>query len=650
MFTNFLKICKMMLFNLLLIILFSIGLLAQIPDGYYDEAAGKTGYELKTALYNIIKGHSELSYDAAYDALEVTDRDSINSQNVIMLYTGRSRNAALQYDNGAGWNREHVWAKSRGDFGTSLGAGTDLHHLRAADVSTNSTRNNRWFDYSDTPHYDDGSPTGNYYSDSKWSWEPRDAVKGDVSRMIFYMATRYEGENGEPDLEIIDYFPSDKYTKSPVHAKLSALLEWHEQDPVDNWERRRNNTIYSNYQHNRNPYIDHPEYVALIWGNNPPPVSPTNLCAADITQSSITLTWDDNSADEDGFIIFIDGFNFDTVSTNVTLYTAYDLSPSTRYTFNIASYNDNGISLSAGLTVRTLPDSNAQTANDSLFFSEYIEGSSYNKALEIVNASAHALPLYSYYILSGTNGGSWNDNNYSFPENTILQPGEVFVLVNKNSDPSLKDVADDSSFASVINFTGDDVRALVSIDGIDTTIIDIIGLYNGIDPGDGWPVAGIDNATANHTLVRKSSVRHGNSDWLSSAGTNANDSEWLILAEDTFDYLGSHTVDSVNAVGFCNAPYGPDDYLLYGCYPNPFNPVTSIRYEIRQTANITLRVYDLRGHVVKTLIEAMQPAGSYTVTWNATDDYHRNVSAGVYLYRLQTDNGFVRTGKMVLIK
>jgi len=84
--------------------------------------------------------------------------------------------------------------------------------------------------------------------------------------MIFYMATRYEGENGEPDLEVIDYIPEDQNTNDPIHAKLSALLQWHQQDPVDDYERTRNNVIYQ-YQDNRNPFIDHPGYVNMIWSD-----------------------------------------------------------------------------------------------------------------------------------------------------------------------------------------------------------------------------------------------------------------------------------------------------------------------------------------------------------------------------------------------
>ena len=259
---------------MLRIIFFSLWVLAgsmlqaQPPEDYYDAAEGLDGEALKAALHNIIKGHTEYPYTSSstdvWDILKETDRDTANSANVILFYTGWSVNAAQEYNGGSGWNREHVWAKSRGDFGTSPGPGTDVHHLRPADISVNSARSNRWFDKADEPYYDDGQPTGCFTSSTTWVWEPRNAVKGDVARMIFYMATRYEGDNGEPDLEMIDYFPDDIYTKAPVHALKSTLLKWHQEDPVDDFERHRNEVVYQ-YQHNRNPFIDHPEYAERIW-------------------------------------------------------------------------------------------------------------------------------------------------------------------------------------------------------------------------------------------------------------------------------------------------------------------------------------------------------------------------------------------------
>jgi len=247
-------------------------LLSQAPEGYYDAAAGLKGKALKAALYNIIKGQTTYPYTSSsgtdvWDILKETDRDPDNPDNVILIYTGRSVNAAQEYNSGKGWSREHVWAKSRGDFGTNPPAGTDVNNLRPADISVNSARSNRWYDSCSVMVYDNGVATGSFKSDTRWVWQPRKEVIGDVARMIFYMATRYEGENGEPDLQIINYLPADKRTKAPLFAILKTLMRWNTQDPVDAYELRRNNVVYS-YQHNRNPFIDHPEYVQLIWGDS----------------------------------------------------------------------------------------------------------------------------------------------------------------------------------------------------------------------------------------------------------------------------------------------------------------------------------------------------------------------------------------------
>ncbi|RYM32045.1 ribonuclease [Brumimicrobium glaciale] len=245
-------------------------LLAQIPPGYYTPADGLSGTALKSALNNIIKGHVEFPYSSGgtdvWDILKDTDKDPANSNNVILLYTGWSVNGPQEYGGGSGWNREHVWAKSHGDFGTSIGPGTDVHHLRPCNIQVNGARGNMWFGNASTPHYEGGTATGNFYDTGQHLWQPRAEVKGDVARMIFYMATRYEGQNGEPDLEVIDYLPANNSTNDPVHALLSDLLAWHLEDPVDNWERNRNNIIYYDYQQNRNPFIDNPAYADLIWG------------------------------------------------------------------------------------------------------------------------------------------------------------------------------------------------------------------------------------------------------------------------------------------------------------------------------------------------------------------------------------------------
>ncbi len=255
----------------LIVLTYLIGTSQKIPEGYYDNAMGLGGETLKNALYNIIKGHIKYEYTAdttdVWDILKETDRDPENPNNVILLYTGWSVDAEQEYNSGSGWSREHVWPQSRGGFNTDQTIGTDVHHLRPADISVNSARSNRWFSACATPYLDGGTEyTGCFSCSDPNVWQPRDEVKGDVARMIFYMATRYEGENGELDLEIVDFFPPDNST-DPIFAHLDDLIQWHLEDPVSDWERNRNDIIYNDYQHNRNPFIDHPEWVECIWAN-----------------------------------------------------------------------------------------------------------------------------------------------------------------------------------------------------------------------------------------------------------------------------------------------------------------------------------------------------------------------------------------------
>ncbi|MEH1098933.1 endonuclease [Micromonospora sp. CPCC 205561] len=225
---------------------------------YYADAMGKSGTALRGALHSIIKVQTKLSYDQVWEALRDTDQDPANSNNVILLNTGRSQSKT---SNGGGvddWNREHVWAKSHGDFGTATGPGTDVHHLRPEDVSVNSTRGNKDFDTGGSPV----AEAPGCYTDAD-SWEPRDAVKGDVARMVMYMAVRYEGTDGWPDLELNQ---SVNNGTAPYHGRLSVLLQWHRADPPDAFEKRRNQRIHERWQGNRNPFVDHPEWASAIWG------------------------------------------------------------------------------------------------------------------------------------------------------------------------------------------------------------------------------------------------------------------------------------------------------------------------------------------------------------------------------------------------
>ncbi|MFA0567099.1 endonuclease [Vibrio kagoshimensis] len=239
------------------------------PNGYYDSALDKSGDELKAALNSIIStGITKLPYSSSsfdvWDALDKTDEDPNNSNNVILMYTGRSQEKGQKTGQGSlgqdNWNREHTYPKSNGGFNDKSAYGyTDIHHLRPTDESVNSKRGNLEFDNGGSELTE---APGNY-SDGD-SFEPRDQVKGDVARMIFYMATRYEGNDSKtPDLELVPTVVDN----GTALGNVCTLLAWNTQDAVDEFEFNRNTKIQE-IQGNRNPFVDNPQWVDSIFAKD----------------------------------------------------------------------------------------------------------------------------------------------------------------------------------------------------------------------------------------------------------------------------------------------------------------------------------------------------------------------------------------------
>jgi endonuclease I/methionine-rich copper-binding protein CopC len=319
--------------SLTLLVTFVFSSAAQVNiEEYYQSASNKTGGELKTALHFIISDHTVLPYTSkadgddynVWEALELTDEDPANSNNVILIYTGRS-DLKTHKDDGTSdadaWNREHIWAKSHGFGGDpreNPGAATDIHALRPCDKSVNSDRSNLFFDNGGDAH----SEATECSSDDD-SWEPRDAVKGDIARMILYMAVRYEGEGNNPDLEMTNdmTYSKENYT-APFFGKLSTLLEWNSLDPVDDLELSRNNKVHE-IQGNRNPFIDHPEWANTIWvetDSNSPSITeyaPENGTTSVSLTANLTLSFNEKVQEGTGNIVikrYNDDSEFETLS------------------------------------------------------------------------------------------------------------------------------------------------------------------------------------------------------------------------------------------------------------------------------------------------------------------------------------------------
>jgi endonuclease I len=246
-------------------------LVADPPTMYYDSAQGRTGGELRSALHEIVRGQRSLPYSSAphpntADALGLLDQDPANTNNLIAVYSGHSI-AVTNIGTAAGdWDREHLWPES---YGTRTGpAHTDLHHMRPELASVNESRSNNYYDVSDPGATGfrafTNSAAGLVWSRTSSTWEPPDSVKGDIARALLYMAVRYTGDAGnEPRLVLTDNTAEISSTNTAM-GRYTTLLKWHFADPVSAAEQARNEGVYS-YQRNRNPFVDHPEWVAAAF-------------------------------------------------------------------------------------------------------------------------------------------------------------------------------------------------------------------------------------------------------------------------------------------------------------------------------------------------------------------------------------------------
>lgn len=186
-------------------------------------------------------------------------------------------------------------------------------------------------------------------------------------------------------------------------------------------------------------------------------------------------------------------------------------------------------------------NSNNEVIN--LYFSEYAEGSSNNKYVEIYNSSSTSVDLSNYQLKGTNNGTAWGDNGERELSLTgTLASNSVYIISTDAADQSILNKADLSlPYESPVHYNGNDAIGIFGKDssGNFTVVLDVIGVESS-DPGPaGWNVAGVTGATKDHTLVRKSSVTKGNTNWENSAGTSSSDSEWEVKDIDDWTSLGS---------------------------------------------------------------------------------------------------------------
>ncbi|WP_137165828.1 ExeM/NucH family extracellular endonuclease [Salinimonas lutimaris] len=579
-------------------------------------------------------GQRQLSYSQVWTALTATDEDPADPDNVLLFYSNRS---IAKASNGSGdastnpdnWNREHSWPKSHGFSSSANEAYTDIQHLRATDISVNSSRGNLDFDFSDSPLSE--APENRIDGDS---FEPRDAIKGDVARMMMYMDVRYEGINGDvtPDLVLVNTITA---SGDAALGKLCTLIEWHNADPVDEAERTRQAAIYE-YQGNRNPFVDRPEWVDVLYsaqscdastggdtGETDEPVDPQPeagsaplmltgiydgplsggvpkgielLVTEDMDDLSVCGVGSANNGGGSAGEEFI--FPSRSVVAGEFIYIASETTGFTSFFGFAPDYTSSAMSINGddaievfchGERVDVYGDINVDgtgqdweyldsfayrtggTANGeftlsqwsvpgantwdgendnstaavpfpagsfalipaTLFFSEYVEGSSFNKALELVNTGATPLDASEYAIQIFSNGNQTGQTPISL--SGTVAPGDVLVIANNQADSQIAAVAD--VLTGQVSFNGDDAVVLLH----NGEIVDAIGQ---IGVRTEWGSG--DTSTQDNTLRRKATVTGGDNDAYDAFDPAL---EWDGFANNTFDGLGQYSGTGDNGGG-----------------------------------------------------------------------------------------------------
>ena len=335
---------------ILSLLLISLSAVAQIPSNYYDTATG-SGYTLKTQLNTIItNGHSDQGYGSLYTGYQTTHTDNYyeNDGSVLDFYsenpTGTDAYFYTHGNNNCGnynsendcYNREHLMPQSV--YSSASPMRNDIHHVIPSDGYVNNRRGSFAFGEVSSPSWTstNGSKVGpnTFGSYNGTVFEPIDEFKGDIARAMLYFATRYENQvaswshagmlNGTSNQVYQDWF-------------LDLLISWHTNDPVNQQEIDRNNAAY-NYQGNANPFINHPEWVNVIWNPNTDtedPSVPMSLSVSNETSSTIGLDWS-ISTDNVGvteYDIYVDGTYNTSSATNS--HTVTGLSASTTYSFTV---------------------------------------------------------------------------------------------------------------------------------------------------------------------------------------------------------------------------------------------------------------------------------------------------------------------------
>lgn len=435
----------------------STSAMADVPAGYYDSVNQSNAQALRASLHEIIDDHQRFPYTSTstdtWDILEAADTDPDNPNNVIDIYLNASY--AKVGGGNTNYNREHSWPKSYGfpKDGSSNYAYTDAHHLFIANSSYNSSRSNKPYANCTSGCSEkvtqNNNNRGGTSAESNWtagsgntgSWQTWSGRKGDVARALMYMAVRYEGGthgitgHSEPDLILTDDRNLIGQSNQGVNIDVaymglkSVLIQWHKDDPVDDFERRHNDAVYS-FQGNRNPFVDNPDYVACVFedvcsggtgGDTTAPTAPTGLTASG-GNGSVSLTWTGNSeGDLAGYNVYradSAGGTYIKVNSalvNTSSYSDNAVSASTTYYYKVTAVDTSANESVQSSSVSATTDGSS-TGGGSVWINEFHYDNSstdVNEFVEVAGAAGTNLTGWQILAYNGSNGEVYKTTNLS---------------------------------------------------------------------------------------------------------------------------------------------------------------------------------------------------------------------------------------------
>ena len=588
-----------------LLLLLSIGVLAQEPP------ANLNGDELKQWLkINFYDGkHTGLGYSGARLKM-YSEIDNMDGR-LTCVYSGYQLTyQSSMHTNPAPINCEHTVPQSFFDKDEPMKS--DLHHLFPTYDAWNSKRASYPFSEIDDnltskwmyqSHSQSAIPTAEielyseFYSNR---FEPREDHKGDCARAIFYFFTMY---------------PTAVSDMSRV-ADVNMLYQWHLNDPVDQKERDRNAAIIQ-HQGNSNPYVEYPDLVQRAWniastGPNVP------VLEVQSTPTEITLNWNDitdelgykifRSTDEAAFVELAD------LNANVVQYKDQSPVQQKSYAYYIVAYNSEGNSDKSNTVSATLINGSNPTEEE-LFISEYVEGASLDKAIEIANLTGHTIDLSSFSLKKQINGrGAWADE---LPLSGSMLHGDVLVICHSGASAEIQAVADLSTNSGVLSFNGNDPIGLFK-NGV---LIDVIGTYNSSS------YFGKDA-----TLIRKISAQV--------PSQNFSITDWDKKAKGTIASLGHH---NMGAPATESKSANQQLILELNAYPIPARDWLNIEVKVRNVSElISCKLVNASGSVMYSSSNKV-----YGDRWRnriRVSDFNK----GIYFLSVSTDNNSLN--KKIIIR